>query len=90
VREMAKLTRFRDESLSLCIVIYQNSKGRLELNSFVLEYVREKGNGEASEVLADYMEYLHLRGYVIRRNNRSKAQTDQVTNIQKPLAIHLV
>ncbi len=60
------------------------------MKSFVLEYVRERGNGEASEVLDDYMEYLHLRGYVIRRNSLSNAQTDQVTNIQKPLTIHLV
>jgi hypothetical protein len=60
------------------------------LKSFVIEYVRERGNGDASEVLDDYMEYLHLRGYIIRRNNRSNAQTDYVTHIQKPLAIHLV
>jgi hypothetical protein len=60
------------------------------LKSFVVEYVRERGNGDASEVLDDYMEYLHLRGYVIRRPNRSKAQGVNVTLIQKPLTIHLV
>jgi hypothetical protein len=60
------------------------------LKSFVIDYVRERGNGDASEVLGDYMEYLHIRGYAIRRNNRRKAQRDQVTPIQKPLTIHLV
>jgi hypothetical protein len=60
------------------------------LKSFVIDYVRERGNGDASEVLDDYMEYLQLLGYVIRRNNRSKAQTEQVTHIQKPLMIHLI
>jgi hypothetical protein len=60
------------------------------LKSFVVEYVRERGNGDASEVLDDYMEYLRLRGYIIRRSKRSKAQTDHVTQIQKALAIHLV
>jgi len=60
------------------------------LKSFVVEYVRERGNGDASEVLDDYMQYLNLRGYVMRRDNRRKAQTDQVTPIQKPLRIHLV
>lgn len=60
------------------------------MKSFVVEYVRERGNGDASEVLDDYMEYLHVRGYAIRRNNRRKARTDHVTQIQKPLTIHLV
>jgi len=60
------------------------------LKSLVVEYVREKGNGDASEVLDDYMEYLHLRGYVIRRNNCRKAQTDHVTHTQRALTIHLV
>jgi hypothetical protein len=60
------------------------------LKSFVLEYVRERGNGDASEVLDDYMKYLQINGYTIRRNNRRKAQTTQVTQIQKPLTIHLV
>ena len=60
------------------------------MKSFVVEYVRERGNGDASEVLDDYMEYLHLRGYVVRRSNRSKAQTDHATHVQKALTIHLV
>jgi hypothetical protein len=60
------------------------------LKSFVVEYVRERGNGDASEVLDDYMEYLHIRGYVIRRHNRKNAQTEHVTHIQKALTIHLV
>ena len=60
------------------------------MKSFVSEYVRERGNGDASEVLDDYMEYLQLLGYVIRRNNRSKTRTEQVAHIQKPLAIHLI
>ncbi|MGA3108904.1 MAG: hypothetical protein ABSD99_05525 [Candidatus Bathyarchaeia archaeon] len=60
------------------------------MKSFVLEYVRERGNGDASEVLDDYMKYLQINGYTIRRNNRRKAQTAQVTQIQKPLTIHLV
>ncbi|MGA2628555.1 MAG: hypothetical protein ABSF63_16015 [Candidatus Bathyarchaeia archaeon] len=60
------------------------------MKSFVVEYVRERGNGDASEVLDDYMQYLNFRGYVMRRNNRSKAQTEQVAHIQKPLTIHLV
>jgi hypothetical protein len=59
-----------------------------ELKSLVLEYVRERGNDDASEVLNDYMEYLHLQGYVIRHNNGNGAQTNQVTN-EKPLIIHL-
>jgi glutamate synthase domain-containing protein 3 len=58
------------------------------LKSLVNEYVREKGNGDASEVLDDYMEYLHLLGYVIRRNGRSKAH--QLTDAQKAVTIHLV
>ena len=62
----------------------------IELKSFVVEYVRERGNGDASEVLDDYMEYLRLRGYAIRRNNRSKTQTDHAIHIQKPLTVHLV
>jgi len=60
------------------------------LKGFVVDYVRERGNGDASEVLDDYMQYLHLLGYVIRRNNRSKAPREQVTHIQKPLTIHLI
>ena len=60
------------------------------MKSFVIDYVRERGNGDTSEVLNDYMQYLHLRGYAIRRSNRNKAQTEQVTHIQKPLTIHLV
>lgn len=60
------------------------------MKSFVVEYVRERGNGDASEVLDDYMEYLNLRGYVIRRNKHRKAQTDHVSHIQKALTIHLV
>ncbi len=44
------------------------------MKGFVVDYVRERGNGDASEVLDDYMQYLHLLGYVIRRNNRSKLQ----------------
>ena len=60
------------------------------MKSFVVEYVHERGNGDASEVLDDYMEYLNLRGYVMRRNIRRKAHTDQVSPIQKPLTIHLV
>jgi hypothetical protein len=60
------------------------------LKNLVVDYVRERGNGDASEVLNDYMRYLHLRGYVIRRNNHSEVQTDHVTQIQKPLTIHLV
>ena len=62
--------------------------GKIELKSFVIEYVRERGNGDASEVLDDYMEYLHHRGYVIRRNKRNKVQTANA--IQKPLTIHIV
>ena len=61
-----------------------------ELKNLVVEYVRERGNGDASEVLDDYMQYLHLNGYIIRRNNRRKAQTEQVAHIQKPLMIHLM
>lgn len=57
------------------------------MKSFVNEYVRERGNGDASEVLDDYMEYLHFHGYVIRRK-RSKAQPDAIQT--KPLTIHLV
>jgi hypothetical protein len=60
------------------------------LKSFVVDYVRERGNGDASEVLDDYMQYLQLHGYVVRRKNRNRAQTDHATNIQKALAIHLV
>jgi hypothetical protein len=62
----------------------------MELKSFVVEYVRERGNGDASEVLDDYMQYLHLNGYVIRRNNGRKAQRDNVTRIQKAITIHLI
>jgi hypothetical protein len=62
----------------------------MELKSFVVEYVHERGNGDASEILDDYMQYLNVRGYVMRRNNRSKAQTDHLTPIQKPLTIHLI
>ena len=62
----------------------------MELKGFVVEYVRERGNGDASEVLDDYMEYLQLLGYVIRRNKRSKVQTEHVAHIQKPLMIHLM
>ena len=60
------------------------------MKSLVNEYVREKGNGDASEVLDDYMEYLHFLGYVIRRNSRSKAQSAQLTDAQKAVTIHLV
>ena len=60
------------------------------MKSFVVEYVRERGNGDASEVLDDYMQYLHLNGYVVRRNNRRNAQRDHVTPIQKAITIHLV
>ena len=79
------MNRYLDVLLSINIV-----KREIELKSLVVEYVRERGNGDASEVLDDYMEYLHLRGYMIRRNNRSNAQSDHVTHIQKALTIHLV
>jgi hypothetical protein len=62
----------------------------MELKSFVVEYVRERGNGDASEVLNDYMEYLYLNGYVIRHNNRNNAQTHDAAPIQKALTIHVV
>ena len=90
LRELGKLTRFSRESLSRCIVTYQYCKGGTELKSFVVEYVRERGNGDATEVLDDYMEYLQLHGYVVRRKNRNMARTDHVTRIQKALTIHLV
>ena len=64
--------------------------GNRELKSFVIDYVRERGNGDASEVLDDYMEYLHSLGYVIRRNFRGKGQTDHGTDIQKAIRIRLV
>ena len=60
------------------------------MKSFVIEYVRERGNSDASEVLDDYMEYLRSLGYVIRRDKRSKPHVDYVANIQKPLTVHLV
>ena len=31
------------------------------MKSFVVEYVRERGNGDATEILDDYMQYLHRR-----------------------------
>lgn len=62
----------------------------MELKSFVIEYVRERGNSDASEVLDDYMEYLDSVGYVIRRKIRRIPQTDHVFHIQKPLTVHLV
>jgi len=51
------------------------------LKSFVVEYVRERGNSDASEVLDDYMQYLHGRGYMIRRNNgrRGRAHTSHLS-----------
>jgi hypothetical protein len=61
-----------------------------ELKNLVVEYVRERGNGDASEVLDDYMQYLHLNGYAIRRNIRRKASSDRITPIQKAITIHLV
>ena len=60
------------------------------MRSFVIEYVRERGNSDSSKVLDGYMEYLQSLGYVIRHNNRSKAQTEHVTNIQEPLRVHLI
>jgi glutamate synthase domain-containing protein 3 len=51
------------------------------LKSFVVEYVRERGNRDASEVLDDYMLYLRRRGYIIRRSNRSMAQTDHASHL---------
>ena len=56
----------------------------IELKSLVVEYVRERGNDDASEVLNDYMNYLHLHGYAIRHNNRNHTQTNL-----KPLIVHL-
>ena len=57
-------------------------------------HVCQRGKSGALEVLDDYMEpwinYLHSLGYVIRRNNCGKAQTDDVTILQKPVTIHLV
>ena len=61
----------------------------IELKSLAAGYVRERGNADASEVLNDYMEYLHVHGYVIRHNNRNNAQTNLVAHNQKPLIIHL-
>jgi hypothetical protein len=60
------------------------------LKSFVIEYVRERGNNDSSEVLDDYMEYLHSLGYVIHHKNRRKAHTDLVPIAQKPLIVHLL
>ena len=56
----------------------------IELKSLVVEYVRERGNDDASEVLNDYMNYLHLHGYAIRHNGRNHTQTNL-----KPLIVHL-
>ena len=64
------------------------------MKSCVTGYVRDRGNSDASEILDDYMEpwinYLQSLGYAIRRKKYSKAQTDHVTAIQKPITIHLV
>ena len=60
------------------------------MKSFVNEYVLGREDREAVE---DYMDYLDSLGYwpgVIRRNNRSKAQTDHGTVIRKTVTIHLV
>jgi len=60
------------------------------LKSFVIDYVRERGNGDASEVLDDYMQYLHYHGYVIRRNHSRKTQMGHVNPMEKAITIHLV
>ena len=40
--------------------------------SLVKQYVLVKGNSESTEVLQDYVKYLHQVGYVIRRRPKRK------------------
>jgi len=70
-----------------CYINIKIKEEVIDLKSLVVEYVRERGNDDASEVLNDYMNYLHLHGYAIRHNHFNNAQTNHVT--QKPLIVHL-
>jgi hypothetical protein len=67
-----------------CYINIKIKEEVIELKSLVVEYVRERGNDDASEVLNDYMNYLHLHGYAIRHNSRNHTQTNL-----KPLIVHL-
>jgi glutamate synthase domain-containing protein 3 len=60
-----------------------------ELKNLVGQYIRERGNADASEVLNDYVKYLHAHGYVIRHNYRTNAESSQLTSSQKALVVHL-
>jgi glutamate synthase domain-containing protein 3 len=52
------------------------SKEGLELRTLVKEYVLVKGNHEATEILEDYVKYIHKLGYVIRRQPKLRRRTN--------------
>jgi glutamate synthase domain-containing protein 3 len=45
------------------------------LRTFVKEYILVKGNHEATEILEDYVKYIHKLGYVIRRQPKLRRRT---------------
>ena len=59
------------------------------MRTIVREYILAKGNQEATEILEDYVEYLHYLGYVIRRQPDLKRRANAHREHVKKHSTHL-
>jgi hypothetical protein len=59
------------------------------LRTFVREYTLANGNNEATEILEDYVEYIHKRGYVIRPQPKLRRRTNSQRKHAKKHNAHL-
>ena len=64
-------------------------QGGVDMRTLVKEYILAKGNSEATEILQDYVNYLHNLGYVIRRESKLRQSRNTVRNRFRKHSAHL-